>query len=239
MIGIPFIILSYAPSPWHIGRHAQERGKTRCERWGWSRHCSRSDWTHLQPGAIWRMCSYWSLKEESNVAVCVLVEVRCENPSELISQPGFLPQPCSTSPLRLFTPNRITGRPKSLKVQCASCLLTLSFVISASAWSCPSWMTSASRCWRSVMSLCGCRCPMKNTCVWRSWCCSAQVILDTDRQDFHISRSLSKRKRAGLLLLPWYIDVINPTIICDAIIDLKNSTKNKSESELCYFCLML
>lgn len=45
-----------------------------------------------------------------------------------------------------------------------------------SAWSCPSWPTSASRCWRSVMSLSDWRCPMMNTCAWRSCCCSAQVM---------------------------------------------------------------
>lgn len=34
---------------------------------------------------------------ESNVG-CVLVEVRCENPSELISQSHFLPRRCSCVP---------------------------------------------------------------------------------------------------------------------------------------------
>lgn len=51
-----------------------------------------------------------------------------------------------------------------------------SSLLPESAWSCPSWLTSASRCWRSVMSLWDCRCPMKSTCAWRCCCCSAQVM---------------------------------------------------------------
>lgn len=44
-------------------------------------------------------------------------------------------------------------------------------------WSCPTWPTSLSRCWRFAASLFGCRFPMMSTCAWRSCCCSAQVRL--------------------------------------------------------------
>lgn len=49
-------------------------------------------------------------------------------------------------------------------------------ISSGNAWSYPSWMTSVSKCWRSVMSLWGCRCPMRSTSAWRSFYCSAQVL---------------------------------------------------------------
>ncbi len=46
-------------------------------------------------------CAVLILAVESNVG-CVLVEVRCENPSRLISQSGFLLHSCSASLVDLF-----------------------------------------------------------------------------------------------------------------------------------------
>lgn len=66
-----------------------------------------------------------------------------------------LPPPLSVSPPLVITPPAIS---------------------SGNAWSCPSWMTSVSKCWRSVTSLWGCRCPMRSTSAWRSFYCSAQVL---------------------------------------------------------------
>lgn len=50
------------------------------------------------------VCAVLILEVESNVQ-SLLVEVRCENPSELISQSSFLLHGCSASLLGLFIEN--------------------------------------------------------------------------------------------------------------------------------------
>lgn len=82
------------------------------------------------------------------------------------------------------------------------------FVIpTGSGWSCPTWLTSASRCWRFPMSLFGCRSPTTSICAWRSCCFSAQVSEG--------STPSTKRHLHFLLILTFEVALL-PVFSCSA-----------------------